>query len=158
MRMKANDLILQTKEAAGCLLFVVESKKFLLIQRSDFVPMPLTWCLPGGGVNVNEQPNVAAKRELYEEVGYELKEPMHLIYTNETHAPRFKFYTYAALVDKPFKPRLNWESINYGWHTVDDLPSPLHWGLEQLFSSERAAKKLKNLSDIKVEKDLFQKK
>lgn len=154
MRMKSSDLFLKTKQAAGCLLFITENKKFLLIQRSDFVPVPLHWCLPGGGVDENEDPQSAAKRELYEEVGYELTQPMHLLYTNETHVPRFKFYTYVAFVDKPFKPSLNWESTNYGWHTIDDLPTPLHWGLSQLFNSEHAAKKLKALVDKKIESSL----
>ena len=120
------------------------------------MPVPLHWCLPGGGVEPNEDPILAAKRELQEEVGYTLTEPMHLIYTNETHAPRFKFYTYAAFLDKSFEPTLNWESTSYGWYTIDDLPSPLHWGLSQLFNSEQAAKRLKQLSDAKITKDIHQ--
>lgn len=145
--MRAGDLTLETKQGAGCLLFIPESKKFLLIQRSDFVPMPLTWCLPGGSVELNETTEQAAKRECFEETGYEISNPVHLIYTNEVHAPRFKFYTYASFVPKAFTPRLNWESTNHAWHTIDDLPTPLHWGLSQLFNSERAAKKLKKLVD-----------
>lgn len=148
--MRVGDLTLESKAGAGCLLFVPESKKFLLIQRSNLVPIPLTWCLPGGGVEPNENPEDAARRELFEETGFSIKDPMHLIYTNETHAPRFKFYTYASFVPKMFEPMLNWESQHYAWHTIDDLPTPLHWGLSQLFNSERAAKKLKKLVDAEI--------
>ena len=148
--MKAGDLTLETKSGAGCLLFIPENKKFLLLQRSDFVPMPLTWCLPGGGVEQNESPEAAAKREMFEETGFSVTNPMHLIYTNETHAPRFRFFTYASFIPRVFTPKLNWESQNYAWHTIDDLPTPLHWGLNQLFNSERAAKKLKKLVDEQI--------
>lgn len=145
--MKALDLHGETRYGAGCLLFIPESKKFLLIQRSDFVPLPLHWALPGGSVEKNEDPVAAAKRELYEETGYEINTPLHLLYTNETHAPRFKFFNYVSLIPKTFEPTLNWESSKYAWHTIDDMPSPLHWGVRQLFSSERAAKKLKKIVD-----------
>lgn len=149
--MKAFDLQGELKQGAGCLLFLPATKKFLLIKRSDLVPMPLHWCLPGGSVDPGEAATDAAKRELFEETGYELTSPMHLIYTNDTYAPRFKFYNYASIIDKPFKPVLNWESVDFGWFTIDDLPSPMHWGLKQLLNSERAAKKLKKL----VDKELF---
>jgi 8-oxo-dGTP pyrophosphatase MutT (NUDIX family) len=145
--MKANDLVLETKLGAGCLLFVPETKKFLLIKRSNFVNTPLRWCLPGGSVERGEEPEKAAIRECWEETGHKILNPLHLVYTNETHAPRFKFYTYASLVDKPFEPKLNWESCDHAWHTIDYLPSPLHWGVHQLFNSEQAAKKLKKLVD-----------
>jgi 8-oxo-dGTP pyrophosphatase MutT (NUDIX family) len=139
--------MLETKLGAGSLLFVPETKKFLLIRRSDFVNAPLRWCLPGGSVERNEEPEQAAIRECWEETGHKISNPLHLIYTNETHAPRFKFFTYASLVPKPFEPKLNWESCDYAWHTIDDLPNQLHWGLRQLFNSEKAAKKLKNIVD-----------
>jgi len=146
--MKAKDLSAISRKGAGCLLFTPESKKFLLLKRSDFVPLPNTWCVPGGKVEDNEQVDLAACRETYEETGYKIEPNLiQLIYTNETHAPHFKFYTFVHILDKPFKPKLNWESVEYMWTTIDELPEPLHWGLAQLFNSERAAKKLLNLID-----------
>jgi uncharacterized protein len=145
--MRSHDLLHQTKYGAGCLLFVPESKKFLLIKRSDFVPTPLTWCFPGGGVDSKEDPKVAAIRECREEVGYQISRDLHLLYTNETHAPRFKFFTYVSIIEKTFHPKLNWESCDYMWTTIDELPTPLHWGVSQLFASERAANALKKLVD-----------
>lgn len=146
--MKAKDFSSISHKGAGCLLYILESKKFLLLKRSDFVSMPNTWCVPGGKVEQEEPANFAAVRETYEETGYKLDlSTIHLIYTNETYAPRFKFYTFVHIVDKPFKPKLNWESIDYMWTTIDDLPNPLHWGLTQLFNSDRAAKRLLSLID-----------
>ena len=37
--------------------------------RSKHVGNPLTWCLPGGGIDPGEEPLRAAQREFYEEVG-----------------------------------------------------------------------------------------
>lgn len=145
--MKATDLSI-TRTGAGCLFYIPEGKKFLLLKRSDLVAMPNTWCLPGGKAEQDELPADTAARETYEETGYKVDPAsIQLIYTNEAHAPRFKFYTFVKILEKPFKPKLNWESAEYLWCIIDELPEPLHWGLAQLFNSERAAKRLLNLSN-----------
>ena len=141
--MKATDLNAPRKEGAGCMLVSLDTNKFLLIQRSQHVPAPMTWSLPGGGVDPGESPEIAARREVMEETGFDLGDrPLGLLYVNEVHAPRFRFYTYAAAVDKEFPPTLNWESMDYLWCDLDDLPGPLHWGLSQLLSHNRAGKRL----------------
>ena len=150
--MKATDLKSPRKEGAGCMLVSLDTNKFLLIQRSQHVPAPMTWSLPGGGVNDGESPDSAARREVMEEIGFDLGDrPLGLIYVNEVHAPRFRFYTYAAAVDKEFDPTLNWESMDHKWCNLDDLPAPLHWGLSQLLSHARAGKKLANFIDKRKE-------
>ena len=150
--MKAKDLRPKTKQGAGCLIFCRSTDRFLLILRSELVPVANTWSLPGGSVDHGETPEQAARREVWEEIGYHLKDhPMQLIYTNETHAPRFKFYTYATTVDNEFQPRLNWESSDHTWCDLDNLPAPLHWGMSQLLAFDRAAETLKKFVD--VEKD-----
>jgi len=145
--MKANDLAAPQHRGAGCLFYIPSNRNFLLIKRSSLVSMPNTWCLPGGSAEKQELPAHAACREAYEEIGYQVDpSTLSLIYTNETHAPKFKFYTFACIIDKKFEPRLNWESVDYLWCTIDELPDPLHWGLTQLFNSDRAAKRLVNLT------------
>ena len=146
--MKARDLRAPKKEGAGCLIFCRETDKFLLIERSEYVPMPLTWSLPGGGVDHNESPEDAARREVLEEIGFDLKDQLlKLIYTNEAHAPRFKFYTFACTVKHEFNPKLNYESSNYNWCDLSNMPSPLHWGLDQLINHDRSAEILKKFID-----------
>lgn len=142
--MKASDLQAQKKRGAGCLVFSADTGKFLLIRRSNYVAAPLTWGLPGGKVEEDERPSDAAKREVLEEIGFDIgQHKLRLIYTNETHAPRFKFYTYSCIVDKEFEPVLNWESDDYTWCTPSDLPSPLHWGVQQMINHEGSARILK---------------
>ena len=146
--MKAKDLQVQWKRGAGCLFVSGDTNRFLLIKRSDYVATPYTWCLPGGKVDPGEKPSVAAKRETMEEIGFDIGDrPLRLIYTNETHAPRFKFYTYACIVDDEFEPTLNWESMDYAWCGMDELPEPLHWGVKQMFGHGASAKILKKFMD-----------
>jgi ADP-ribose pyrophosphatase YjhB (NUDIX family) len=142
--MKAKDLSWQYKAGSGCLIWSLEGDQFLLIRRSEYVPVSNTWSLPGGRVDPGETPRDAARRETYEEIGFDIgRRPLKLIYKNETHAPRFRFFTYACIVDKMFEPTLNWESSDYLWCDISNLPENLHWGVEQMVNSDRAAKSLK---------------
>lgn len=55
-------------------VIVNDDNKFLLVKRSDFPDqwMPSKWGLVGGGVNKNETPEKACKREIKEETGIEI--------------------------------------------------------------------------------------
>jgi 8-oxo-dGTP pyrophosphatase MutT (NUDIX family) len=142
--MKADDLRIHTKIAAGVLFVAWASKKILLLERNDYVPTPHTWSLPGGKAEKNESPDQTARRETLEEIGFDLKDqPLKLIYTNEVHLPKFEFFTYAAIVPNEFKPKLNYENIDYVWCDRNELPSPLHWGIKQLFKHRKAMKRLR---------------
>lgn len=146
--MKITDLETIYKQGAGCLLLAKTTDQFLLIKRSEFVAAPGVWSLPGGKVDKDETPEHAAKREVLEEIGIDLGEtPIFLIYTNETHAPRFKFYTFAGILRDELEPTLNWESEDFMWCNMTSLPSPLHWGVDQLLASHVAGKRLKNVLD-----------
>lgn len=102
-------------------------------------------------MDAGEKPGQAARRETMEEIGYDLgKNALRLIYTNDTYAPRFRFYTFACITGSEFEPKLNWESMAYMWTTVDLLPNPLHWGVEQLFNHDRSAKILRRfMKDVR---------
>ena len=69
--MKAKDLRTPKKEGAGCLIFCRETDRFLLIERSEYVPVPRTWSLPGGRVDYGETPEEAAFEESPEEAAVE---------------------------------------------------------------------------------------
>ena len=144
--MKAKDLRGTMKRGAGCLIICTATSRFLLIRRSQFVPEAGTWSLPGGKVESGERAKQGAIRETMEEIGRDLTgHRMDLVYVNDTHAPRFRFYTYATTVDKQFEPMLNWENDGYLWCDLDDLPSPLHWGLQQMLAHDGAGKRVNQL-------------
>lgn len=144
--MKLKEFERTYKIGAGCLLLSRDTENFLLIQRSEYVSTPNVWGLPGGKLDENETPEFAAKRELYEETGINCQStPLSLIYTNEVHAPRFKFYTYACIVDTELVPKLNWESSDFVWCNMSSLPTPIHWGVSQLLHNNIAGNLLKRL-------------
>ena len=139
--MKVKDLTRKSKEGAGCIIVSLTTKKFLLIERSNVVPAPNCWSFPGGKVDDGETTEEAMIRELKEEINFDIKDrKTQLIYTNETHAPYFKFYVYAVCVEKEFKPIFNYEISSFVWTDLDNLPSPLHSGASQVFASDNAAK------------------
>ncbi|EPC7977900.1 NUDIX domain-containing protein [Yersinia enterocolitica] len=91
-------------------------KVVFLIQRSD----DGTWCPPGGKVEPGELAVDAARREVFEEVGYQydgLLTP-HSVYGD--------YLTLRAEVTDQFEAKLNDESLAAGWFHIDDLPKPLH--------------------------------
>lgn len=89
------------------------------------------WTLPGGGLNRNERPVAAARRELYEETGIDadehrfdylatLEKPEHDI---PFPAPLFRITVQEQdLPKKLFNPH---EIESIGWFDRDTLPAPL---------------------------------
>jgi ADP-ribose pyrophosphatase YjhB (NUDIX family) len=145
--MQVLDLSMPRKRGAGALLYAYKSKRFLLIKRSNFVSAPLTWALPGGSINDGEAVADGCAREVLEETGIVINpQDLYLIHTEEEHAPRFIYYSFATAVDREIEPKLNWESESYIWCGVDELPSPLHPGVQALFSSNSAAQRMHQLS------------
>lgn len=149
--MKYEDFKPSIRGGAGCLIYAKNTNKLLLILRSDLVSAPLSWSFPGGKIDEGEKPGRAARREVLEEIGFDLSgAPMRLIHVNDTHAPRFRFYTFATVVDREFEPVLNWESAEHRWCSADELPSPLHWGVRQTLDNKSSGKIFKKfLAEIK---------
>jgi uncharacterized protein len=145
--MKIEDLSThkKTQRAAGILIMVKNSREFLFILRSDKVSAPLTWAIPGGSVEDGEEPVVGACREVYEETGYKITpDDCHLLHINNL-SEDFKYFTYFAVIDKAFKPDLNWENTDFNWCSLEDVPEPVHFGLDMTFSGKKTRKRLKEL-------------
>jgi 8-oxo-dGTP diphosphatase len=57
---------------AGILLLNSNNEVLLLLRDNKFdIPFPNMWDIPGGAVEVNEDPELAARREINEELGIE---------------------------------------------------------------------------------------
>ena len=59
-------------KAAGC--YCEFEDKLLLLKRSPHKPSGNTWGIPGGKLDSGETPETAVVREVYEEVGLEIRE------------------------------------------------------------------------------------
>jgi 8-oxo-dGTP pyrophosphatase MutT (NUDIX family) len=138
-------------QAAGCIIMARDTKRFLLCHRSENVLQPFDWGGWGGwggAIDSREDPATAVKREVHEETGYSGPfldiVPLYM-FTKETRdGGMFRYLNFLFVVEKEFKPRLNWESCGADWFEYGDWPEPLHFGLIALFNDQPSILKIKH--------------
>jgi len=122
-----------TGHAAG-ILFVAPDGDVLLCRRSSTeTNYGGHWALPGGKAEEGETPAAAAAREASEELGINVDPaaaPWKLLDQRITPTG-MAFSTFAVPTDKKFAPRLNDEHVGYAWVPLDQLPSPVHPGVQE---------------------------
>jgi len=99
--------------------------RVLLIRRKDD-PYAGHWALPGGYVNQNEPLLTAAKRELKEETGLQIKNLHQLrAFGDPGRDPRGWTVTIAFIAHvsaAKLKPTAGDDAADAEWHPLDDLP------------------------------------
>ena len=86
-------------------------------------------------------------RELIEEADfiegrdYELTSNRPINIGNYTN---FVYRTYLAVTKTEVIPKLNYEHSDYKWVDIDNIPTPHHFGVNQLLSDEKCIKKIKS--------------
>lgn len=128
---------------AGCIFIARSTGRILLCHRSEHVEQPGTWGNWGGAINRGENPDDAVEREAIEETGH--PGPFELIPLYIFSKGTFKYYNYLVMVDDEFSPTLDWESQGYKWVKWGEWPSPLHFGLQALFSDAQSVRKIMNV-------------
>ena len=114
----------------GAGIAFTHDRRILLLRRSKLVQDPGVWNLPGGTIEPKEVPRQTAEREAREEAGplppYEITKA----------CPVPGYMTYVAPLQKPFAPRLNWESDSHRWVTIHEAKKlPLFRTLRALLDS-----------------------
>ncbi len=76
------------------LAILYRNGKFLMQLRDDIpgIVYPGVWGLFGGHIETGETPEIAVKRELIEEIGYEISEVSAFGWFSESHVIRHVFY------------------------------------------------------------------
>lgn len=119
-------------KSAGCIIVAEDTGRWCLQQRSDTVSDPGVWSTWGGGVEPGETLEQAVRRELAEEGGYVGALTLEPLHSNAQYA------TFIGRVPHEFEPRINQESKDWCWVNQDQLPEPLHPGLEQALNENFA--------------------
>lgn len=123
-------------EGAGTIPFCRKTKRFLLALRSAECQQPLTHGCWGGAIDPGETPEQTAKREKYEETGFTGKFVMIKLFVFSSGS--FKYHNFISIVDEEFIPVLNWETESAGWYRLDELPFPLHFGIQAILDDADA--------------------
>lgn len=109
------------------IIVVNEEEKILLVRGM----VGSKWTLPGGGIEKNESPLLAAKRELFEETGIEVDQAIiKKVGTIEgkTSPVNYRAHIFFVRVNKdvlPKHPHNQREIIEIGWFDPKKLPSDL---------------------------------
>ena len=108
--------------AAAGIMFVTPDNEILLLHRGDGGDFPRTWGLPGGHQIEGETLEECARREAFEETGFQYDGEIRRLYDDG------QFCNYIAKVEK-FPVTLCDESTGYSWAKPDEMPTPLHPGM-----------------------------
>lgn len=103
--------------------------KILLVKRAQGKTQGGKWAFPAGGIEAGETPRNAAIREFKEETGHEIRADL-LRPVSEKNG--FALFLYMGEL---FIPILDEEHVGYAWVSPDDLPTPLHPGIEEALGS-----------------------
>ena len=84
------------------------------------------WSLPGGGVKSGEQDDLAAKREVLEETGYSIQQPLIPLGESLCTKHKINFMIVKFGFKVPVKPKLSrqmFEIAELAWYPLDKLNS-----------------------------------
>lgn len=124
---------------AGILPICTKTKRILLCLRSKHVNEPNTWGIIGGKIDNDENPEVAAKRELREETSYAGNIKMIEAFKYVSSDGHFTYHNFIGLVDEEFEVYCDWENERGQWLSYDELLkiNPKHFGLTSLIKNSK---------------------
>ena len=121
--------------ACGVAVVVTHQNKVLFGQRKSG-QSGYEWQLPGGWIEAGESPEQAARREVYEETGLQLKELRFVGITSNVfsaHKHTISLYFEAECADaRPLLSRENSKCYGWQWRDWADLTENLFLALQLL--------------------------
>ena len=133
---------------SGALFYAIITKRFLLLQRTDFKTRGM-WGLVGGRARYTESAFEGLKREIVEEVGktstFKKIIPLEMFTSNDQ---KFYFNTFVIAIENEFIPILNKEHSGYCWCAFECWPKNLHAGLRNTLNNKAIKGKLQTILDL----------
>lgn len=138
--------------AAGVVFLAKDTGRCLLQLRNSDKRFKNTWGFWGGIIEKGETPYECIQRELEEEIGFvpELKK-LNPIDVYQSKDKNFYYYSFVAVVDNEFIPKLNGESAGYAWVDIGVWPQPLHNGARLTLTKNKGTDKLQTILKIHTE-------
>lgn len=123
---------------------VVETEGGIVLGRRAIEPGYGLWCLPGGFVNHDEDPAVAAVRECREEIGadVDITSLIGVYHVAKTTASSIVGIAYVGRLREAEKPSVGGEMLEVGVFSLDALPPlafPSHREVIGRYAAQRAA-------------------
>jgi 8-oxo-dGTP pyrophosphatase MutT (NUDIX family) len=129
---------------APCAEVAIERDGFLLMQRRAIEPFVGCWELPGGYMDLGETPAEAARREVREELGAEVRLTGFLgIFVDEWQPGEYvQVHAFVGEIDAEPVIDEN-EVLDYAWLAANELPSgqALSHGYEQRVDAWRSGRR-----------------
>ena len=121
-------------ESSACYLEV--GGQLLLIQQEKGRTDEGKWGVPAGKLELNETPEMAAKRELFEETAVQLSSPSQMVYLGTLYIRKpdldYIYYMFKIHLDQRPSIRLSFEHSSYQWmHSEDVKNLPLRPGARE---------------------------
>jgi 8-oxo-dGTP diphosphatase len=110
-------------QVAGC--YLETDGKFLLLQNAFWKSESGKWGVPAGKLDSNETPEIAAKRELFEETGISLPSPSQLQQMGSLYIRKpevdYVYHLFKVQLDQIPNVHLSDEHQDYKWVTLKDV-------------------------------------
>lgn len=137
------------KQIVGVYGFILNSQEqFLIIQRSKKDSSPGLWELPGGGIDFGEKMEDAAKREVKEEVGLDVKviHPLTVVSDTEYDTERqfIRIVYFCKLKNEAQKVTLSQEHTDYIWISLDEYYDTKKTNMSRAIMSQVKANEIVN--------------
>jgi 8-oxo-dGTP diphosphatase len=115
---------------------ILLGKRHMNPEQSDFRSVG-TWTFPGGKLDYGESFEDGVRRELKEETGMELGRVKLICVSNEKN--EYAHYVTLGFFSEYFNgdPQVKEpdEIVEWGWFSLDDLPSPLYFPTENMIQN-----------------------
>lgn len=121
--------------ASGSIILSKSTKRILLSKRSKYLPQAGKWTGWGGWLNNGEDPQHGALRELVEETRFSGQILIiHSLSVFERH--NFRYHNFLLIVETEFEPFTDWETEEFAWFNIDEIPDNKHFGLNWLLETD----------------------
>lgn len=128
-------------------LVIRNNSEILLVKRAPGLTCPGKYALPGGYMNSDERVVDAARREVFEETGYETKDPILFLIDDverrkNEDRQNLDFGIILTALAKTGEP--DQESSEIKWFSLDNLPHEGNWAFDHFEIVQRYSEYLKN--------------